>query len=116
MNELIVNEVLKILHGTGNFVLNQAPDIIQQYINNTAIESVGWIIGMGILGLVIIGLGIWWLCKPCDCGDRMGGSFFVIAGTIILMLGILINSITYYKITHNPKGYLLEQVIILYKK
>lgn len=114
MNQELQEFILNTLKQGKDFVFDQAPDMVQQYIKCIGIEN-----GIGaIFSLIAICTFIYMIFRgtktepSCRADD---GPFLIKSiGTIGLIFSSLLFFIslsTALKIVYYPKGYLLEQVL-----
>lgn len=107
----IIQFITSTLKESKDFVIEQSPDVIQQYLGAQAISCYVY----GFIAITAIILGI--LCfiiawrTVTDCDTIVG---FIMVGMILCVIGFMFgpkNIIQYQQITEYPKGYLLEQVL-----
>ena len=109
--EEILEFLVSTLKETKDFVLEQAPDVVQQYLGALFIHSFSSFIFSSLACLIFGLIGAFFLVKKPLKEENyfVGGALTLIAGAC-LCLSIEF-SIKSAKIHYYPKGYLLEQVL-----
>lgn len=104
----LVQNLSTILSQTKNFVSDQAPDVIQQYISwGIAKYSMGC-----FLGLILLISGIWFIRKAFKINDEEAAAGMGIFGFSSTVAGIIITSTNIYSLVQiwiAPKIWLIEQ-------
>jgi hypothetical protein len=109
VGEEIVNKLIEYLDAGGDFVKEQAPDVINQMINygtwdarfGLLVFSIGMLIGAFLfLGGVL---------SDCE-GFQIGGSVLGVFAVVLCICGLCSNYSALKKIEIAPKVYLLEQL------
>lgn len=103
MNKELLNQMSEIIQGSKDFVVEQAPQAVQQYLQMQAIDSLGWL----ALSIIAMTVSVFIVCLFEDETKWIPASILFIFATC----GIISNPINYYKITHYPKGYILQHVL-----
>ena len=115
--EEILEFLVSTLKETKDFVLEQAPDVVQQYLGALFIDSFTSFIFSSLACLIFGLIGAFILVKKPlkDDPDCPGANSFV-GGVLTLIAGACLClsiefSIKSAKIHYYPKGYLLEKVL-----
>lgn len=114
MNEELQKQVLEMLKDGKSFVIEQAPDVVQQYVALQAVGYLGW-----CALFVLCALVSFFIFSSMYLSEKKNGygqetiplCFGIVVGTI-LSLGMLSNAINYYSIKTYPKGYLLDKALM----
>ena len=123
MNETgeIKEFMLQTLKESKDFVVEQSPEVIQQYLGTQYLEATICFWVFGVVSILALVTGLYLLIKkpfktvytsiPDDySGSYVGAIFFGVV--FIFTLAISATNLTNkLKIEHYPKGYLLERVI-----
>jgi len=113
MNNELSQLLITMFKDGKDFVIGQGPDIIQQYlageIFRLTVDFWTWTILSAILFLIMVFLTI-----VAFCEEELSLLFVNVVLGVILFLFLcaaIDNGVAKYKLTHYPKGYLLEQVL-----
>lgn len=111
MSEQIQNEILKLLQGTKDFVISQAPDAIQQLIGAYTYDAYIGIVFSSTAIVLLIACFFWSFCF--DSFDSMAEIARVVLSVLIVIsfISLFINFSEYGQIKNYPKGYLLKKAI-----
>ena len=116
MNEKLENAVIKALElaeKTGEFVIEQAPEILQEFYNWHLASSIIWI----VISLIVIIIYCWNFKKwyngafiGYDDNEELYTVLILLVGiaSVFSIVGILENTIDLIKILTAPKLYLIE--------
>ena len=96
-----------------NFVLEQAPDVVQQIIAFDMVHSIAVLVGC-ILGIVIVSIVFTAILKTKETGDFIALCFMGSIGAMFVCTVIVFVQATHIAQMHvAPKAYLLQRVGVL---
>lgn len=108
MNEELQAEILSIVKGTKEFVVEQAPDTIQQFLGGRFLGETGWLLFSSVLLLILVTYLLPKVAKSGDDFAKTFGGFFTWAAIIAALYIAFAAGFTAIKIKQFPKAYLLE--------
>lgn len=109
----LLQEILETLKSTKGFVLEQAPDIVQQFYKWKVAEHIFYV----ILALIISGVMISLACKYWECVTKDDNAGPVVAGIVgLVAMGVALGNVfNLIQIYVAPKIYLIEYITELLK-
>ena len=123
--EQTVTEAISVLKSSKDFVMQEAPKVVKEYLSWKFNKSAMWIlIGLGIILLGQVQGRAWWKDaydeKKYDSHDREGLAFLAFAFKWpITMAGIILSVTNVYNIIYilsAPRIFLIENIIELIKR
>lgn len=106
----MIKKLLEYIEGTKDFILEQAPDIIQQILEYETRSTMLWMCLFSFLTFIGVIVCIWGVFSKKSIFDKPGAMVgFLI--TPMMVIGLMANLDNLIKIKVAPKYYVMEKII-----
>lgn len=112
MNEELQNFLLNTLKASKDFVISQAPDVVQQYIAIQAVDCLGWVAIFATVAIFTYFVPLKKKWEPDYSGDPGMAVKNALCYILILVMSLgVINELgNFLEVKLYPKGYMLQQL------